>query len=179
MLSDAATRGTRPWSCSRRLSAALSSRLRSPSETPELLQVGVGQVGQDVHADVAAAEGGRVPLQAQAAQPVPDVHALPPARSDMVRELTPISPERTMNRHARTDREWGRLAPLLPRRPRTGGPPKDRRLIIDALLWLSRTGAPWRDLPERFGPWRTVAAPGRREACWPGPAQVAAQVGGR
>ena len=35
--------------------------------------------------------------------------------------------------------------------------PKDHRTIIDALLWLDRTGAPWRDLPERFGPWRTVA----------------------
>lgn len=30
-------------------------------------------------------------------------------------------------------------------------------MVIDALLWLARTGAPWRDLPERFGPWRTVA----------------------
>ncbi len=30
-------------------------------------------------------------------------------------------------------------------------------MIVDALLWLGRTGAPWRDLPERFGPWRTVA----------------------
>ena len=38
-----------------------------------------------------------------------------------------------------------------------GRPPKDHRLILDALLWLARTGAPWRDLPERFGPWRTVA----------------------
>src|SRR5215207_1406780 len=36
----------------------------------------------------------------------------------------------------------------------TTGPP---RLVLDALLWLGKTGAPWRDLPERFGPWRTVA----------------------
>ena len=62
-----------------------------------------------------------------------------------------------MNRHALTDREWGRLAPLLPPRPRKGRPPKAHRLILDALLCLARTGAPWRDLPERFGPWRTVA----------------------
>ena len=62
-----------------------------------------------------------------------------------------------MNRHTLTDREWGRLAPLLPPRPRKGRPPKAHRLILDALLWLARTGAPWRDLPERFGPWRTVA----------------------
>ena len=62
-----------------------------------------------------------------------------------------------MNRHVLTDREWGRLALLLPPRSRKGRPPKDHRRIIDALLWLGRTGAPWRDLPERFGSWRTVA----------------------
>ena len=45
-----------------------------------------------------------------------------------------------MNRHALTDREWGRLAPLLPPRPRKGRPPKAHRLILDALLWLARTG---------------------------------------
>ena len=62
-----------------------------------------------------------------------------------------------MPRHALTDREWNLLAPLLPRRARTGRPPKEHRTIIDALLWLAKTGAPWRDLPERYGPWRTVA----------------------
>ena len=45
---------------------------------------------------------------------------------------------------------------LLPER-RTGRPPRDHRTIIDALLWLGKTGAPWRDLPERFIPWRTIA----------------------
>ena len=61
-----------------------------------------------------------------------------------------------MQRHALSDREWACLEPLLPKR-RTGRPPKDHRIILDALLWLGRTGAPWRDLPERFGAWRTVA----------------------
>jgi transposase len=61
-----------------------------------------------------------------------------------------------MPRHEMTDREWTRLKLLLPKR-RTGRPPKDHRMIINALLWLAKTGAPWRDLPERFGPWRTVA----------------------
>ncbi len=61
-----------------------------------------------------------------------------------------------MHRHALNDREWMRLRPLLPQR-RTGRPPRDHRLILDALLWLGKTGAPWRDLPERFGPWRSVA----------------------
>jgi transposase len=62
-----------------------------------------------------------------------------------------------MARHGLTDREWMRLAPLLPPRSRKGRPPKDHRQILDALLWLDRTGAPWRDLPDRYGPWRTVA----------------------
>jgi transposase len=62
-----------------------------------------------------------------------------------------------MQRHGLTDREWNLLAPLLPRRASTGRPPKEHRTIIDALLWLAKTGAPWRDLPEQFGPWRTVA----------------------
>ena len=62
-----------------------------------------------------------------------------------------------MQRHTLTDDEWARVEPLLPKPPRTGRPPKDHRLILDALLWLGKTGAPWRDLPERFGPWRTVA----------------------
>lgn len=61
-----------------------------------------------------------------------------------------------MQRHALTDREWGGLEPLLPKQ-HTGRPPKDHRVIINAILWLARTGAPWRDLPERFGPWCTVA----------------------
>ena len=62
-----------------------------------------------------------------------------------------------MQRHALTDREWDLLTPLLLMRASTGRPPKEHRMIIEALLWLAKTGAPWRDLPERFGPWRTVA----------------------
>jgi transposase len=49
-----------------------------------------------------------------------------------------------------------RLEPLLPKR-RTGWPPKDRRIILDALLWLSKPSALWRDLPERYGQRQTVA----------------------
>jgi transposase len=64
---------------------------------------------------------------------------------------------RAVGRRGLSDAEWARLRPLLPDRPRTGRPPKDHRLVLDALLWLTRTGAPWRDLPERFGPWRSVA----------------------
>ena len=71
-----------------------------------------------------------------------------------------------MHRHVLSDREWDLLAPLLPQRARTGRPPADHRTIIDALLWLAKTGAPWRDLPDRLGPWArlrpaSTAGPGR------------------
>jgi transposase len=43
---------------------------------------------------------------------------------------------------------WGRLAPLLrPQKPRTGRSSLDHRTFIEAVLWLARTGTPWRDLP--------------------------------
>src|SRR3954468_21016799 len=58
-------------------------------------------------------------------------------------------------RHELTDVEWARLQPLLP--PHTAGKPRqDDRRIIDGILWKLATGAPWRDLPERYGPWQTV-----------------------
>jgi transposase len=64
----------------------------------------------------------------------------------------------TKRRHALTDPQWARLRHLLPpRRPGCpGAKPKDTRLMIDGALWIARTGAPWRDLPEHFGPWQTV-----------------------
>ena len=56
-----------------------------------------------------------------------------------------------MRRHELTDREWARLAPRLPpQKPARGRPAKDHRTVINALLWLDRTGAPWHDLPERY-----------------------------
>ena len=56
-----------------------------------------------------------------------------------------------------TDRQWERLEPLLPpERPRTGRPNVEHRRIINGIVWRERTGAPWRDLPERYGPWSTV-----------------------
>ena len=52
---------------------------------------------------------------------------------------------------------WGRLAPLLPpQRPRTGRPALDHRTFVEAVLWLARTGAPWRDLPAELMNWRTA-----------------------
>jgi transposase len=66
-------------------------------------------------------------------------------------------------RHELSDVEWARLEPLLP--PRTGGKPrKDDRLVINGILWKLATGAPWRDLPERYGPWSSVYTRFRRWA---------------
>jgi len=47
----------------------------------------------------------------------------------------------------------GALAPLLPRNQRRGGRWRDHRTVVNGILWKLRTGAPWRDLPERYGPW--------------------------
>jgi len=64
-----------------------------------------------------------------------------------------------MSRGDLTDAQWERLKPLLPpQQPWTGCPNKDHRTIINGILWINRTGAPWRDLPERYGPWQTVAS---------------------
>ena len=61
-----------------------------------------------------------------------------------------------MTRHRLTDDEWELICDVFPPPARTGRPPRDRRPIVDAILWILRTGAPWRDLPEEFGPWGTV-----------------------
>src|SRR5215207_7289067 len=58
-----------------------------------------------------------------------------------------------------TDEQWRRLGPLLPpERPRTGRPNHDHRRVVSGMLWIHRTGAPWRDLPERYGPVGTVSS---------------------
>jgi transposase len=55
-----------------------------------------------------------------------------------------------------TDDEWEAIADLFPEPAATGRPPSDRRMIFNGILWILRTGSPWRDLPEEFGPWQTV-----------------------
>lgn len=61
-----------------------------------------------------------------------------------------------MLRHGLTDEQWDLIGDLFPARKRTGRPPRDRRMVMDGILWILRTGAPWRDLPDDFGPWATV-----------------------
>lgn len=61
-------------------------------------------------------------------------------------------------RYELTDQEWEQIALLLP--PENTGKPgrhsKDNRLMLNAMIWLARSGAAWRDLPERYGPWTSV-----------------------
>ncbi len=58
-----------------------------------------------------------------------------------------------------TDEQWARLQPLLPpQKPETGKPSLDHRRIINGILWILRTGAPWDDLPRRYGKRGTVSS---------------------
>lgn len=61
-----------------------------------------------------------------------------------------------MARHNMTDSEWGILEPLLPKPAKRGRPSRPARQMLDGMLWILRTGSPWRDLPDEFGPWGTV-----------------------
>ena len=62
-----------------------------------------------------------------------------------------------MDRFILTDAQWETIEPhCLGKKTdpgRTGG---DGRLFLEAVLWIARTGSPWRDLPAKFGPWNTV-----------------------
>ena len=64
-----------------------------------------------------------------------------------------------VKRYTLTDEQWRRLSPLLPlQRPRTGRPNHDHRTVLNGILWVLRTGAPWGDLPDRYGPVGTVSS---------------------
>ncbi len=63
---------------------------------------------------------------------------------------------RQVRRHELTDEEWKRLEPLLPARETRGRYFHDHRTVLNGMLYWMHTGVPWRDLPERYGPWQTV-----------------------
>ena len=60
-----------------------------------------------------------------------------------------------MARFDLADAEWGIIAPLLPNKPR-GVPRQDDRRVLNGIFFILRTGSPWRDLPERYGPYTGV-----------------------
>jgi len=53
-----------------------------------------------------------------------------------------------------SDRQWERIVPGKAGDPGRSG--RDNRLFVEAVLWIARTGSPWRDLPEGFGKWFTA-----------------------
>lgn len=61
-----------------------------------------------------------------------------------------------MARHDLSDEEWARLSLHLP--SQAGRLRRDDRAVLNGIVWILGTGAPWRDLPERYGPWKTVAS---------------------
>jgi transposase len=68
------------------------------------------------------------------------------------------SSNRALGRGDLSNAQWQRLLPLLPpQKPKTGRPAIDHRQVVNGIGWILRTGAPWRDLPARYGPWQTVA----------------------
>lgn len=64
--------------------------------------------------------------------------------------------EVAMARHKLTDVQWKCIQDLFPAAKRTGRPPTNPHTAFNAILWILRTGSPWRDLPEEYGKWRTI-----------------------
>ena len=63
-----------------------------------------------------------------------------------------------LRRYELTDQEWGQVAALLPpeKTGKPGRPSKDNRIMLNGMVWIARSGAPWRDLPQRYGSWNSV-----------------------
>ena len=83
-----------------------------------------------------------------------DIRGFPPPRHcDSRSQLM----EAILIRRELTDVQWERISNLVPgKKGDRGRPGEDNRLFMDAVLWMLRTGAPWRDLPAEFGNWNSV-----------------------
>ena len=68
------------------------------------------------------------------------------------------------DRHHLTEEEWQRLAPQMPTNARQGHRWKDHRMVVNGILFRTRTGCPWRDLPGEYENWKTVCNRHRRWA---------------
>jgi transposase len=63
-------------------------------------------------------------------------------------------PELRIMRYELNDHEWAAIKPMLPNKPR-GVPRVNDRRVLNGIFWVLRSGAPWRDLPDKFGPYTT------------------------
>jgi len=64
-----------------------------------------------------------------------------------------------MTQQELTDAQWEQIRPLLPaQKPHIRRPKNDHRMVVSGIIWILRTGAPWKDLPERFGKTKTVSS---------------------
>lgn len=61
-----------------------------------------------------------------------------------------------MRRYELTDHQWEQIESSLPLNDRRGRPWKNHRRILNGIFWILHSGAPWRDMPERYGNWKTV-----------------------
>lgn len=61
-----------------------------------------------------------------------------------------------MRRHELTDEQFAIVEPYLPASGTVGHPWEDHRRILNGMFWKLHTGAQWRDIPERYGPWSTI-----------------------
>ena len=61
-----------------------------------------------------------------------------------------------MKRYELTDEEWGLVEDLFPPERGNGRPYRSHREVVNGIMWILNSGSPWRDLPERYGPWKTV-----------------------
>jgi transposase len=62
-----------------------------------------------------------------------------------------------MDRLVLSDEQWSRISGLIIGRPdQRGSTGRDNRMFVEGVLWVVRTGAPWRDMPEAFGEWNSV-----------------------
>ena len=75
---------------------------------------------------------------------------------DLVAALEDYRSPSEIGRHELSSEQWLRVRSLFPRPESRRGLPRHPRRLLDGMFWLLRTGAPWRDLPDRYGPWKTV-----------------------
>jgi Putative transposase of IS4/5 family (DUF4096) len=85
------------------------------------------------------------------------------ARQRLPAPADPPAPTVLAGTAALTDRLWQQVTPLLPpQKPPRGRPALDHRRLLEGMLWVMRTGAPWREIPPAFGSWHTLYSRYRR-----------------